>query len=88
MTPVQPLKTWYFTFGSNHLLGLHSCVKMNRMTYDESRNFMNEMVGNKWAFQYDEEVFQELLDSQRLVVKRVFNRKDLPGALRERHDVS
>ena len=60
---------------------------MSNMTYDEARNFLYDMVGPKWAFQYEEDVYEELLDYGKLVVFRHFTRKDLPGAFRERHDV-
>lgn len=50
-------QNWYFTFGSNHELGLYKYVK-SFGTFDEARRHIYDIFENKWAFQYSEKEFE------------------------------
>lgn len=52
-------RNWIFTFGSNsEFAGKY--VKIFG-TYEGARAEMFEMFGDKWAFQYSEEAWQEIV---------------------------
>ena len=46
-------KTWIFTFGAGHVNAGHY-VKIDG-NYNTARDTMNNLFGDKWAFQYSEE---------------------------------
>lgn len=54
-------RNWIFTFGNDHEFA-GNYVKIFG-TYEEARAEMFSRFGDKWAFQYSEEAWQEIVDN-------------------------
>ena len=54
------MKKYYFTFGTSHIHKVNGIILtsgrilcMQAETYGEARQRVFELIGNKWAFQYE-----------------------------------
>lgn len=49
---------WVFTFGHGHLFG-GKCVRLQG-SFEDTRNRMFNLFGNKWGFQYSAEEWEHM----------------------------
>ena len=60
------MEKWYFTFGKGMFLEdvslANRVVEIEANSYGEAREIMISWFGDKWAFQYDEEEWEELIE--------------------------
>lgn len=59
------MEKWYFTFGKGMFLEdvslANRVVEIEANSYGEAREIMISWFGDKWAFQYDEDEWEELI---------------------------
>ena len=53
------MKKYYFTFGIGQSLLANRFVKITAESYENAQKIMCESFGTKWAFQHDEDEWQE-----------------------------
>lgn len=60
------MEKWYFTFGKGMFLEdvslANRVVEIEANSYGEAREIMISWFGDKWAFQYDEDEWEELIE--------------------------
>jgi hypothetical protein len=59
---VEPTQEWIFTFGAIHE-NHGKCVRI-KGTYDSARSKMFELYGDRRAFQYSSEAWQQMIDDK------------------------
>lgn len=62
---MEPRRNWIFTFGANHQFP-GKYVKIFG-TYESARDEMFKMFGDRWAFQYPEETWEEMKNNPKRI---------------------